>query len=69
MRLVKLSQAALELGYHVETLRLRVRHGELEAVRGPHGTYYVSTSLSQRLRRPNDQGVAGSNLRRWIGHG
>lgn len=56
MRLVKLSQAALELGYHVETLRLRVRHGELEAVRGPHGTYYVSRSALATIGAPKRSG-------------
>src|ERR1700730_1858880 len=40
--LIKLSEAARRLGYHVETLRLRVRRGEVEATRGPHGAYYLT---------------------------
>ncbi len=40
--LVKLDLAADRLGGHVETLRIRVRDGRLQAVRGPHGAYYVS---------------------------
>lgn len=39
--LVKLSEAARRLGCHVETLRIRVRKGQLKAVRGPHGAYYI----------------------------
>src|SRR5438105_5403393 len=39
---IKLSEAAAELGCHVETLRERVRAGALEARRGPHGAYYVT---------------------------
>jgi DNA-binding transcriptional MerR regulator len=37
-----LKEAAERIGCHVETLRLRVRTGGLEVVRGPHGRYYVS---------------------------
>src|SRR5438270_7787503 len=40
---IKLSEAATELGCHVETLRERVRAGLLEARRGPHGAYYVTS--------------------------
>lgn len=40
----KLSDAARRLGCHVETLRLRIRAGQLKATRGPHGAYYVSLS-------------------------
>ncbi|MDQ6719389.1 MAG: hypothetical protein M3003_01175 [Candidatus Dormibacteraeota bacterium] len=39
---IKLSDAAHRLGCHVETLRLRIRSGQLKATRGPHGAYYVS---------------------------
>lgn len=40
--LVRLDLAADRLGFHVETLRIRVRDGRLPAIRGPHGAYYVS---------------------------
>jgi len=50
--MVKLSEAAELLGYHVETLRLRIRRGELTAVRGPHGTYYVSREAVAALSPP-----------------
>lgn len=39
---VKLDEAARRLGCHVETLRVRVRDGRLQATRGPHGAYYVA---------------------------
>jgi hypothetical protein len=39
--LVKLDRAARRLGCHVETLRLHIRTGRLQAVRGPHGAYYI----------------------------
>lgn len=41
IRLVKLDKAARRLGCHIETLRLRIRRGELEAYRGPHGAYFI----------------------------
>jgi AraC-like DNA-binding protein len=41
LRLVKLDKAARRLGCHVETLRLHIRTGRMEAVRGPHGAYFV----------------------------
>lgn len=40
--MVRLDEAARRLGCHVETLRVRVRDGRLDAVRGPHGAYYVA---------------------------
>jgi len=40
--MVRLDEAARRLGCHVETLRIRVRDGRLQAVRGPHGAYYVA---------------------------
>jgi hypothetical protein len=49
-KLVKLDEAARQLGCHVETLRLRVRAGSLEAVRGPHGAYYIAPSALEKLR-------------------
>ena len=46
---IKLSDAALELGCHIETLRERVRAGRLEAERGPHGAYYVTAAALERM--------------------
>ncbi len=40
-RFLKLDQVAEQLGCHVETLRLRIRSGRLNAVRGPHGAYFI----------------------------
>jgi excisionase family DNA binding protein len=40
--LLKLADAARELGCHVETLRERVREGRLPAVQGSRGAYLVS---------------------------
>ena len=40
--LISLKSAAARLGCHVETLRLLVREDRMDAVRGPHGAYYVS---------------------------
>ncbi|HUZ88063.1 MAG TPA: hypothetical protein VNF26_14045 [Candidatus Baltobacterales bacterium] len=50
--MVKLSEAAQLLGYHVETLRLRIRRGQLAAVRGPHGTYFVNREVVAGLSPP-----------------
>ncbi len=50
--LVKLSEAAQALGFHVETLRLRVRRGELAATRGAHGTYFISRSSLNGIEPP-----------------
>jgi len=50
--MVKLSEAAKLLSYHVETLRLRIRRGQLAAVRGAHGTYYVSREAVAALSPP-----------------
>jgi hypothetical protein len=52
VKLIKLSDAARRIGCHVETLRLRVRAGELKATRGPHGAYYVSRGDIAALPRP-----------------
>ncbi len=50
--LVKLDAAARRLGCHVETLRLKIRSGELYAIRGPHGAYFIRFgSLVQLLER------------------
>lgn len=49
---IKLSDAARRLGCHVETLRLRIRAGQLNATRGPHGAYYVSRVDLAALPRP-----------------
>src|SRR5215472_107934 len=43
--LIKPSEAARRLGCHVETLRIRVRKGRLNAVRAPHGAYYISQDV------------------------
>jgi hypothetical protein len=50
--LIKLSDAAHGLGYHVETLRLRVRRGELEASRGAHGAYYLTQAALASIGPP-----------------
>jgi hypothetical protein len=50
--LVKLSEAARTLGVHVETLRLRVRHGELTAIRGAHGAYYLTRATMSAIKPP-----------------
>jgi AraC-like DNA-binding protein len=50
--LVKLSEAALALGFHVETLRLRVRQGELTAIRGAHGAYYLTRATMAAIKPP-----------------
>ena len=39
---MKLEDAARRLGCHVETLRVHIRDGRLEAMRGPHGAYYLA---------------------------
>jgi transposase len=49
-KLVKLDEAARQLGCHVQTLRVRIRSGSLEAVRGPHGAYYIAPSALKKLR-------------------
>lgn len=53
-RLIKLDVAAKRLGCHIETLRLRIRTGRLQAVRGPHGAYFISVRsyLGVRVRKP-----------------
>ncbi len=48
-RRIKLSEAAVDLGCHVETLRERIRAGLLEATRGPHGAYYVSAEALEEM--------------------
>jgi hypothetical protein len=50
--LVRLDDAALGLGCHVETLRLRVRDGRLRATRGPHGTYFIGRQDLLALQPP-----------------
>ena len=42
IEMVRLDEAARRLRCHVETLRVRVRDGRLQATRGPHGAYYVT---------------------------
>lgn len=50
--LVKISEAARTLGFHVETLRLRVRQGELTATRGAHGAYYLTAATIAAISPP-----------------
>jgi len=52
LRLVKLDKAASRLGCHVETLRVHIRTGRLEAIRGPHGAYYVGADDLASYPRP-----------------
>ena len=54
-KLIKLSDAARRLRCHVETLRLRIRTGQLKATRGPHGAYYVSRMDLASLPRPGQR--------------
>ena len=46
---IKLSEAAEQLGCHVETLRERVREGLLKVQRGPHGAYYVTAEALESM--------------------
>ncbi len=50
--LLKLDKAASRLGCHVETLRVHIRTGRLQAVRGPHGSYYVDAEDLASYPRP-----------------
>ncbi len=50
--MLRLSEAARELGCHVETLRERIRDGRLEARRGPHGAYLVTRAALRTQLRP-----------------
>jgi excisionase family DNA binding protein len=50
--LLKLDEAARQLGCHVETLRVHIRDGRLTAVRGPHGAYYLDARDVARYPRP-----------------
>jgi hypothetical protein len=49
IELIKLDRAARRLGCHIETLRLRIRSGQLKAYRGPHGAYYIRVVALLRL--------------------
>jgi len=51
-KLVKLDRAARRLGCHIETLRLHIRTGRLQAVRGPHGAYYVDAEHLASYPKP-----------------
>jgi hypothetical protein len=55
IRLVKLDKAARRLGCHIETLRLRIRRGELKAYRGPHGAYFIGIVSLLKLVANNPQ--------------
>lgn len=65
-RRIKLSDAARRLHCHVETLRIRVRDGRLQATRGPHGAYYVTAeelaSLPRPGKRPEPPAVSGEEI-------
>lgn len=61
---VRLDTAALELGCHIETLRLRVRDGRLPAWRGPHGTYFVDRDDLRALDPPHHGQVPIGRLTR-----
>jgi hypothetical protein len=52
VRLVKLDKGARRLGCHVETLRVHIRTGRLQAIRGPHGAYYVDAEDLASYPRP-----------------
>lgn len=54
--MVKLDAAARALGFHVETLRVRIRRGDLAAIRGPHGAYYLAPSVVATLQPPRRSG-------------
>ncbi len=56
-RLIKLDAAASKLGCHVETLRIRIRSGQLKAHRGPHGAYFLRTDSLERLLAHNARGL------------
>ena len=49
---IKLSEAARSLGCHLETLRLRVRSGEIVARRGAHGAFFISQAQLAKIRPP-----------------
>ncbi|MHB8613566.1 MAG: helix-turn-helix domain-containing protein [Candidatus Dormibacteraceae bacterium] len=51
--LIKLEAAARQLDCHVETLRIRIRSGQLKAYRGAHGAYYIRADSLQRLLEQN----------------
>ena len=51
-RLIKLGAAADALGFHIETLRVRIRRGELAAVRGAHGAYYLTPAQMASISPP-----------------
>jgi len=50
--LIKLSEAARQLACHIETLRLRVRRGELAVQRGAHGAYYLTSAALAEIVPP-----------------
>ena len=61
--LIKLSEAATRLGFHVETLRLRVRRGELPVRRGPHGAFFVTAPQLAAMKPPVQSGARPFQLR------
>lgn len=51
--LIKLEAAARQLDCHVETLRIRIRSGQLKAYRRAHGAYFIKADSLQRLLERN----------------
>lgn len=51
--LIKLEAAARQIGCHVETLRIRIRIGRLQAYRGAHGAYFIRADSLQHLLERN----------------
>jgi len=54
---IKLEAAAERLDCHIETLRIRIRSGQLKAYRGPHGAYFIRTESLERLLERNARGL------------
>jgi excisionase family DNA binding protein len=56
-QLLHVKEAAAELDVHPSTLRRRIHHGDLEAVRlGPGGRYRISREALERLQVPAHEG-------------
>ena len=52
-QLLHIKEAAAELDVHPSTLRRRIHHGDLEAVRlGPGGRYRISRDALKRFLHP-----------------
>jgi excisionase family DNA binding protein len=56
-QLLHVKEAAAELDVHPSTLRRRIHHGDLEAVRlGPGGRYRISREALARFQVPAHDG-------------